>query len=285
MIRVIEVGDTARRSIDGASVARVVAALRHSLYLEVAGEIVWLGPPGSTLHRRAIVTGDPLDVDGATRVETSFDLRAAHEWRPRSLDQPLDSAVLARESRRLIALVHRLGRPDGFGALLAGQRPAFPLDHAEERARRFLDACARNDPAAATAMGEGLLGLGPGLTPSGDDLVGGAFFARRLTEWGAPTAPPIPPRRAFIDDWKNAAAVVRARARERTHAISATLLDDLLDGSGHAPLHDLAQALTRSDEAAALDAAARLVRIGHSSGWDILTGFLGALCAAQKSMA
>ena len=268
VIFVVELGDTARRSIDGASVATVVAPLRHSLYLEVAGEIVWLGPPGSTLHGRAIVTGDPLDVDGATRIETSFDLRAAREWRPPPLDQAIDAAVLARESRRLAGLIHRVGRPEGFGALLAGQRPAFPLDRAEERARRFLEACARNDPGAATAMGEGLPGLGPGLTPAGDDLVGGALFARRL-----------------IGGWTNAAAMLRARARERTHPISATLLGDLLDGSGHAPLHDLARALTRSDEAAALDAAARLVRIGHSSGWDMLTGFLGALCAPQKSMA
>ena len=261
-IRVIEVGDTARRLIDGASVARVVAALRHSLYLEVAGEIVWLGPPGSTLHGRAIVTGDPPDVDGATRIETAFDLRAAREWRPRPLDQAIDPAVLTRESRRLVGVVHRAGRPDGFGALLVGRRPAFPLDRAAERAHRFLEACARNDPATATTMGERLLGLGPGLTPAGDDLVGGAFFARRL-----------------IGGWEDAAAAMRARARERTHAISATLLGDLLEGSGHAPLHDLALALTRSDAGAALDAAARLVRIGHSSGWDILTGFLGALGA------
>jgi Protein of unknown function (DUF2877) len=267
-IRVIEVGDTARRSIDGASVARVVAALSRSLYLEVAGEIVWLGPPGSTLHGRAIVAGDPPDVGGATRIKTSFDLRAARSWRPHPLDLPIDPAVLARESHRLVGMVQHVGRPEGFGALLVGQRPAFPLEHAAERARRFLEACARNDPAKATTMGEGLLGLGPGLTPAGDDLVGGAFFARRLT-----------------GGWENAAAVIRARTRERTHPISATLLGDLLDGSGHAPLHDLALALTRSDESAALDAAARLVRIGHSSGWDMLTGFLGALCAPQKSMA
>src|SRR5438552_9575048 len=99
VIFVVELGDTARRSIEGASVASVVAALRHSLYLEVAGEIVWLGPPGSTLHGRAIVTGDPLDVDGATRIETSFDLRAARAWRPHTLDRAVDSAVLVRESR------------------------------------------------------------------------------------------------------------------------------------------------------------------------------------------
>ena len=268
MIHVIEVGDTARRSIDGASLATVVAALRHSLYLEVAGEIVWLGPPGSTLHGRAIVTGDPLDVGGAIRIETSFDLRAARAWRPPTLELPIDSAVLVPASRRLAGTVHRVGRPDGFGALLVGQRPAFPLEQAAERARRFLEACARNDPAAATTTAEPLLGLGPGLTPAGDDLVGGAFFARRL-----------------IGGWEDTAAVIRARARERTHPISATLLGDLLGGSGHAPLHDLALALTRRDEAAALDAAARLVRIGHSSGWDMLTGFLGALCAPQKSMA
>jgi hypothetical protein len=279
VIRVIEVGEKARRLIDGASAATVVATLSRSLYLEVAGEIVWLGPPGSTLHGRAIVGGDPPDVDGATRIETSFDLRAAREWRPPALDPVLDPAILARESRRLVGMLPRLGRPDGFGALLAGRRPAFPLDRATEDARGFLDSCARNDAARAAAIGERLLGLGPGLTPAGDDLVGGAFFARRLTGWGAPTAPPIPPRRAFIDDWENAAAAIRTRARERTHPISATLLGDLLDGSGHEPLHDLALALARSDGPTALQAAARLTRIGHSSGWDILTGFLGALGA------
>jgi len=43
-------------------------------------------------------------------------------------------------------------------------------------------------------------------------------------------------------------------------------------------------ALTREDQASAMDAAARLIRIGHSSGWDILTGFLTAL-GARQSMA
>ena len=262
VIRVTEVGDKARRLIDGTTVITVVAALTRSLYLEVAGEIVWLGPPGSTLHARAIVGVDPPNVDAGTRIETSFDLTAAREWSPPTLDSPIEPTTLARESRRVVGMVHRLGQADGFGALLVGRRAAFPLDQAAERARRFLEACARNDAAIAVETGERLLGLGPGLTPAGDDLVGGAFFARRL-----------------IGGWEDAAAAMRARARERTHPISATLLGDLLDGSGHAPLHDLALALTRSDEAAALDAAARLVRIGLSSGWDILTGFLGALGA------
>jgi hypothetical protein len=284
VIRVIEVGDKARRLIDGASVAHVVAALSRSLYLDVGGEIVWLGPPGSTLHTRAIVVDDPPIFDAGARIETSFDLREARPWRPHPLDSPIDATTLVRASRRLVEGVDRLGRPDGFGALLVGRRPAFPLDHAAERARGFLESCARDAAAAAATIGERLLGLGPGLTPAGDDLVGGAFFARRFSGWGVPAAPPIPPRRAvsddcaFGDDWTNAAGAIRAGARERTHPISATLLGDLLDGCGHAPLHDLALALARDDGAAALDAAGRLVRIGHSSGWDMLTGVLGALC-------
>jgi uncharacterized protein DUF2877 len=284
VIRVIEVGDTARRLIEGARSATVVAALRHSLYLEVAGQLVWLGPPGSTLHARAIVASESPSIDGVTRIETSFDLSNARPWRPPALPLPIEPAILARESRRLISMIDRVGRPDGFGALLIGARPAFPLDRAVDNAGRFLEACALGDATTATSIGERLLGLGPGLTPAGDDLVGGAFFALRLTGWGAPTAPPIPPRRAFIDDWRDAAAAIRARASERTHPISATLLGDLLDGSGYAPLHDLTLALTRSDEPSAVAAATRLIRIGHSSGWDILTGFLVAL-GARQSMA
>jgi Protein of unknown function (DUF2877) len=266
-IRVTEVGDTARRVIEAASSATVVASLSRSVYLEVAGQIVWLGPTGSTPHRRVIVSPDALDAGGARHVETSFDLRAAREWRPPS-PPAVDGETLAHESRRLVDALERLDGPDGFGALLIGRRPGFPLDRATEDAHDFIRACARGEASAAASIGQRLLGLGPGLTPAGDDLVGGAFFARRL-----------------LGDWSGPAAAIRARARERTHAISATLLGDLLDGSGHAPLHDLALALARSDGAAALDAAGRLVRIGHSSGWDMLTGFLGALGGVPKSMA
>jgi Protein of unknown function (DUF2877) len=274
VIRVIEVGHRARRVIDGARVATVIAPLARSVYLEIAGELVWLGPPGSTLHARAIVSEPPLDVGDASRLDLAFDLHASREWQPQPLPPTIDRAILAREGRRLVGAIDRVGRPDGFGALLVGRRPDFPLDRPAESARAFLDACRRDDPTAATVMAERLLGLGPGLTPAGDDLVGGAFFVRRL-----------------VGGWDVAAATIRERARERTHPISATLLGDLVEGSAHAPLHDLAHALSGGDGPAAIDAAGRLVRIGHSSGWDMLTGFLGALSGcglaseSRKSMA
>src|SRR5262249_10803616 len=162
---------------------------------------------GSTLHARAIVSEPSLDVGDASRLDLAFDLHGAREWRPRPLAPTIDRAILARQGRRLVGALDRVGRPDGFGALLAGPRAGFPLDRAVERARAFLEACRRDDATAATVMGERLLGLGPGLTPAGDDLVGGAFFARRL-----------------VGGWDEAAATIRERARARTHPISATLL-------------------------------------------------------------
>ena len=288
-IRVMEIGWKARRFVDGVSAASVVAALSRSLYLDVAGEIVWLGPPGSTLHGRAIIADVVPRVGANTRIAIAFDLSAAREWRSPVLPPSVTVEILTDAGRRLIAAVDRLGAPDGVGALLVGRRPAFPLDHAVVDARGFLAACARDEPATAAAIAERLLGLGPGLTPAGDDLIGGAFF---FTAWGASNGPPKPPdaRRApaqpwpsskvgEVTSWTEAAAVIRARAAERTHRISAALLGDLLDGDAYAPLHDLADALARNDDDAAIAAAERLTRIGHSSGWDMLTGFLGRLIA------
>jgi len=103
------------------------------------------------------------------------------------------------------------------------------------------------------------------MTPAGDDFVGGAFFARALLA------------RAGACDaagWRHAADAVRAAAARLTHPIGAALLGDLLAGEGWAALHDLAAALARDDESAAVEAAQRLTCLGHSSGWDLLAGFV-----------
>ena len=71
--------------------------------------------------------------------------------------------------------------------------------------------------------------------------------------------------------------MILAAAPARTHPLSATLLGDLADGHSYASLHDLVQGLARETRAEARHAGRRLVRLGHSSGWDMLAGFVGAL--------
>src|SRR5207253_11350298 len=107
--------------------------------------------------------------------------------------------------------------------------------------------------------------LGPGIARAGGVVCGGtccggALLARAVACEAA--------------GWRDAADAVRAAAARLTHPIGAALLGDLLVGEGWAALHDLAAALARDDEPAALEAARRLTRLGHSSGWDLLAGFV-----------
>jgi hypothetical protein len=267
---VIAVSDVGWRA--EAAVARaphgiqVLAALSTSVYLTIADEIVWLGPPGAPLHPRAMLTTGPLPAGGRLRIT----LRAARRWRPPPLPDRADASTALRSNVRvLLPAVAELGVPDGFGALLVGRVPAFPLESAAPAARALARACASDDAGAAMRAAMPLLGLGPGLTPAGDDYVGGAFFARALVE----RLEHRPAR-----DWRRAADRIRRQGPVRTHPISAALLGDLLDGDGHAPLHDLACGLVgRRPCTEILEAARQLTRIGHSSGWDMLTGFVGGL--------
>jgi uncharacterized protein DUF2877 len=240
-----------------------------SAFVTAGGEILWLGPLAAPLHPRTILVAEaPGAGVGAT---LRLDLAGVTPWRPAPL--ALDAARVAtlRECwTRVADDPERLGVPAGFGALLLGRTPAFPLAGAGDRARALARACARDDATAAAAVALTLLGLGAGLTPSGDDLVGGALFASHLLAGAGG---------ADAGGWERAAATIGAAAAARTHPISAALLADLAVGCGHAPLHDLIAALAAGDDARARGAATRLVRLGHSSGWDILAGFAAGLGA------
>jgi len=256
--------DAARR--DGVVHARVLAALSASLYVDAAGEVLWIGEREATPHARAIhVAAMPegCEVGASVSVAVPGGLVA---WRPADGPATAEAArALRRGAARLAARAATLGPPRGFGGWLAGAPLAFPLQAAGARADTLARACAADDPPRAAEAATALLGLGPGMTPAGDDFAGGAFFARALLA-----------RAGGCDaaGWRHAADAVRAAAARLTHPIGAALLGDLLVGEGWAALHDLAAALARDDEPAAVEAARRLTRLGHSSGWDLLAGFV-----------
>jgi hypothetical protein len=115
-------------------------------------------------------------------------------------------------------------------------------------------------------MSEGLIGLGHGLTPSGDDFVGGLVFMYRQIEAVYPT----------LSLWKGGDVPAVLKSSERmTSRVSHTLLADLAEGQSHAPLHDLVNDLfSDNGRFAAADHVRSVSSIGHSSGWDMLTGML-----------
>jgi Protein of unknown function (DUF2877) len=267
------VGATAHAAVRaGGGVTTVIAPLSASVYCRVGDEIVWLGARHAPLHPRAVLTEAPVaEWTGVTPGDVlRLDVTGVAPWTPEPLPVgPRARTALSNNARALLRVRTCLGPPDGFGRLLDGQSPAFPLHQASGQARALARAIHADDADAAAMVAIGLLGLGAGLTPSGDDLVGGMFFARRVIselEGRQPTA------------WDRAAGRVVAAARARTHSISAALLSDMLGGAGHAPLHTLVAALAADTSLESAQEAARaLTRLGHSSGWDMLAGLLGGL--------
>jgi len=254
---------------DSGRETRVLAALSASVYVEAGDELLWIGARDAALHARAVLVAEASTVVAMSQSGDSLRLPRASglfPWRPDAMAATRVSATAMRDgAARFVTLATKLGEPRGFGAWLLRIPMTFLLEAARPHVDELTAACAADDPARAAAAAAMLVGLGPGLTPAGDDFTGGVFFARALLA-----------RAGVIDAdaWAAAASAVRTAARRLTHRIGATLLGDLLVGEGWAPLHDLAAGLEHGDDGATLDAARRLVGLGHSSGWDLLAGFV-----------
>jgi hypothetical protein len=244
--------------------ARIIARAGASMYVSAAEEMAWLVGAGSERHPRAVHV---YAVPPRDAVEVVVDLAGLSPWCPAPM--AAESAMHLRGGWREFASdLDALGEPRGFGAWLTGAPLAFPLDGAAGTARALATACARDDARAATEAALALVGLGGGLTPSGDDFVGAVLFGRALLG-----------RAGCVDArvWRRAADGILAAARERTSPLSAAMLADLAASHAWAPLHELVAALAAGTPAAATNAARRLVGLGHSSGWDMLAGLGAAL--------
>ncbi len=111
-----------------------------------------------------------------------------------------------------------------------------------------------------TPAAQRLIGLGEGLTPTGDDILTGLAFL------------------AAQDGMRLGAhlSAIAAVDTDATTLLAAVTLRHALQGRARQRLHDLALAIG-DDEAGILRAAARIREIGHTSGEDLLTGIRLAL--------
>lgn len=112
-----------------------------------------------------------------------------------------------------------------------------------------------------------LIGAGPGLTPSGDDVIAGALVAAHAT---------ADPRLA---GWQR--SVRELLTAGRTTAVSRAILHCALDGYATSELADYIHALCGNesvDTRQGLDrATTNLLAVGHSSGAALMTGVLHTL--------
>lgn len=273
------VGRQVRRMMAAPRAGAVIASFRRSLYIrDDAGAIACFGAAGlGAGPLNALCEGWPDDAiaagaparwdDGTLHIgNRTFDCSAAMAWRPEPVPpvHGLDAALA-----QLTAIATRTVPARGLGRVIAALTAEAPwaADDPFERAggegvislAQWL-AAPRGDPPPTV---ERLIGLGPGLTPSGDDALGGALIALR----GCGCA----------DLADRLAAWVLPRAKTATSDISRAHLAAAAAGEGAAALHDTLAALARHDEDGLVAGLRRLDAIGHSSGWDALAGAVAAL--------
>jgi len=268
---VIAIGSRAREALQRShGRAEALAAFPGSPYLRAAGELIWVGSRLSNAHPRAVLLESPVTPGAGMRFGALPPAERAACVAP---EADVASLVRARAAcTALVADVEAIGAAKGLGLLLTGRTPPFPLDACVPHIARLAGALRADDPEAAYRAAYPLLGLGTGLTPSGDDLVGAVLFARLL----AARVEGDPAR------WRAIAERLAADVVKRSNEISAALFADLVAGESFASLAALARALCAGDHGAAIAAARALAPIGHSSGWDMLAGMVLGLTGSLE---
>jgi hypothetical protein len=132
-----------------------------------------------------------------------------------------------------------------------------------EPAQVLLRGIVNRDPYLLERGLSGLLGLGSGLTPAGDDFILGVLLAVWLLALPQPT-----------DDLLIS---LRQLTQDRTHPLSAAYLRAAADGETIYPWHMFFQGVLTEDFNTLCSAVNTILSHGETSGSDALTGFVSML--------
>ena len=235
---------------------------------------------GSILHVKRLCAGSPAEPIALENETTlviggrSIDLTSAAYWNP----QPGWKALLAipwqvRFLPFIIDTLRAYAPPESLARIVD---PLFfqriprddPRTHLHELTQsatagasiRFCRALASGNQHEVSLASGGLAGLGPGLTPSGDDFLIGAMYGL----WSS-----LPSAEA-----KALSGEICAASLGRTNRVSAAWLAAASEGHAIEAWHELVDALYASDEDVVVRSCRQLIDLGHTSGADALAGFV-----------
>lgn len=276
----------------------VLASVSGAIYIESdAGDILWIAAGSAALHPRAIllpvmpaeqptVGAECCLQDDCLHVGVNLVIRLcnAEIWCPELVAGDGESA--SEVARRITAAIDQAAmRSSPQGPLASalfphascggrGSRNAMQQEFLTTASRAMESLCQASTGFSLLERLQDaleLVGLGQGLTPSGDDLLGAFLYTLNVLD---------SPHGGFIGlDWELVDAWLQ-QACPLTNRISFAVLADHAHGDAVASLHELLDvALDGRPLEYLVRAAGRVSVIGQSSGWDMLAGVHYA-CAA-----
>lgn len=209
------------------------------------------------------------------------DHRAPDDLLPVGARVRLGGGTLRAPSHRLVvgrwflpSAAPRRGTPDPDAltrawTALAGRRVPAEVALARRDGARAAEELLRGDDSRAAGLLVGLLGRGPGLTPTGDDVVAGVLLASRAV--------------LEVDRLERLARTVLAGARLATTVVSRGMLADAAAGWCPDVVARALRGLLTPRRAGGDAAVADLLRVGHTSGGDLLGGAAALLEASARA--
>jgi hypothetical protein len=290
-MNILRLGTAAHSCILQGGRGKVLASFSQAIYLLTgSGELFWITTEDAPMHRRCVQISAPLpglptalpfhmqDHHLAFDYSVILDMEKAPVWSAPYLDPTIVIDLTGLFSRIQFLFSHLdHSQAGGFGVFIphilslsrgmdadALPEPADPILHfARPLILNMARACLQGRSTLIAQSAGRLIRLGSGLTPSGDDFLGGLSFSMASLQV------------AYPDLFQTTAILPIETYRSQTHLISFTLLKDLAGGHAVAPLHSLMLGILGGG---ALDdilpAINGLTGIGHSTGWDLLTGML-----------
>ena len=296
---IIQTGVVARACLAPGQRGKVLAAFSKAIYLLTeTGELFWITTEDAPLHQRCAQIATPLSGPSAGslfHVEDqrltidpgfAYDVDHALLWNAPRLD-PNQTLAITQLPARLQAFFSQLdfSQAKGFGTFIP--HILSLAQNALDQASAFTDpvllfaypvvldmarACLDRHPLRISKNADALIGLGAGLTPSGDDFLGGCLFAVKILQAAYPNLSGIPH------------SIPIETYHSRTHLISFTLLTDLASGQAIEPVHYIINGLLSGETLESIHpSVSHLTQVGHSTGWDMLAGLLTGLLTTYRS--
>lgn len=245
--------------------------LPHGIRLDPSNRFCFEGLP---VGIRAVCRGGVLSMAGQS---LTIDLRKAKCWESNllTLQPDMNDAATVAAWRSVWQAVNDRQMRYGSGIVardltggITEEQPVW-IQQVSRSTCRLLKATIRCDLEATPAV-ESLIGLGPGLTPSGDDLVAGYLIGLWCTTKGRKE------RLRFLSALGKAVVDLS----KRTNDISRTYLYHAAHGQASSRLVNLAIAVCAGEnDDHVLGRASDALQLGHTSGMDAVTGLLFGLAA------
>lgn len=286
------VGAVAKEFLVSPVEAKVIGVFRRSLYAEnTFGRVACIGERGigpGPLNALCEFSGDVdftriVEQGSSTRIRDGWmqlgsrmriDISRPVEWEPEPLPDGWNVEFFPGNLSFLVQWIAETGSREGLAPLIAQVVSGGEISY-EDAFRKIswggiadfggwlsysLNGEGNDEfPAAARR----LVGLGPGLTPSGDDFWCGVMIALRAV--------------GCSDILERVSGSVLELAEARTNKISRAHMVCAAGGQGAQALHETISAMGVADEARLRSALRELDKIGHSSGWDSLAGVVCVL--------